>query len=147
MEKYARQALSEGVKKAEDLNVTEDCELLRVLNLHYNRSNHIPVSALVWLSWTTQRGGVAITTTTVWHLFFLQLLTSCFSFFPLCSYFQIPDNFRSVSEITLHEFFRALQQNKDTEQSWKKAIYKVIARLDDNVPEYFKNPNFIEQID
>ena len=44
MEKYARQALSEGVKKAEDLNVTDDCELLRVLNLHYNRSNHIPVS-------------------------------------------------------------------------------------------------------
>lgn len=54
MEKYARQALSEGIKCAEDLNVTDDCELIRVLNLHYNRSNHIPVSfnilqiLLVW---------------------------------------------------------------------------------------------------
>lgn len=44
MEKYARQALGEGVKNAEELHVTDDCELLRVLNLHYNRSNHIPVS-------------------------------------------------------------------------------------------------------
>ena len=60
---------------------------------------------------------------------------------------QIPENFRSVSETTLREFFKSLQQNKDTEQSWKKAIYKVIARLDDNVPEYFKNPNFMEQLE
>lgn len=60
---------------------------------------------------------------------------------------QIPENFRTVSENTLREFYRALQQNKDTEQSWKKAIYKVIARLDDNVPEYFKNPNFMEQLE
>ena len=45
MEKYARQALSEGVKQAEELAVTPDCELLRVLNLHYNRNNHIEVSA------------------------------------------------------------------------------------------------------
>lgn len=44
MEKYARQALSEGIKSAEDLSVTDDCELIRVLNLHYNRSNHIGVS-------------------------------------------------------------------------------------------------------
>ena len=44
MEKYARQALSEGVKASEELAVTDDCELLRVLNLHYNRSNQIPVS-------------------------------------------------------------------------------------------------------
>lgn len=44
MEKYARQAISEGVKNDEDLHVTDDSELLRVLNLHYNRSNHIPVS-------------------------------------------------------------------------------------------------------
>ncbi|XP_075590101.1 homeobox protein prospero isoform X2 [Dermatophagoides farinae] len=101
MEKYARQALSEGIKSADDLHVTDDCELLRVLNLHYNRSNHI----------------------------------------------AIPENFRSVSETTLREFFKSLQQNKDTEQSWKKAIYKIIARLDDNVPEYFKNPNFMEQLE
>jgi hypothetical protein len=41
MEKYARQALSEGIKNAEDLTVEN--ELYRVLNLHYNRNNHIEV--------------------------------------------------------------------------------------------------------
>ncbi|KAI2805414.1 Prospero homeobox protein 1 [Blomia tropicalis] len=101
MEKYARQAISEGIKCPENLEVTDDCELLRVLNLHYNRSNHI----------------------------------------------TIPERFRTVCETTLREFFRSLQLNKDTEQSWKKAIYKVIARLDDTVPEYFKNPNFMDQLE
>lgn len=44
MEKYARQAVSEGITRAEDIEVTMDSELLRVLNLHYNRNNHIEVS-------------------------------------------------------------------------------------------------------
>ena len=43
MEKYARQALSEGIKNAEDIRVSLDSELYRVLNLHYNRNNHIEV--------------------------------------------------------------------------------------------------------
>lgn len=43
MEKYARQAVSEGVKNADDLHVSGDSELYRVLNLHYNRNNHIEV--------------------------------------------------------------------------------------------------------
>lgn len=43
MEKYARQAVSEGVKNAEDLRVGGDSEIYRVLNLHYNRNNHIEV--------------------------------------------------------------------------------------------------------
>jgi hypothetical protein len=30
-----------------------------------------------------------------------------------------------VVEQTLREFFKAIQQGKDQEQSWKKAIYKV----------------------
>ena len=46
MEKYARQALSEGIKNAEDIHVSIDSELYRVLNLHYNRNNHIEVSLL-----------------------------------------------------------------------------------------------------
>jgi len=36
---------------------------------------------------------------------------------------------------------------KDNEQSWKKAIYKIISRLDDSVPEYFKSSNFLEQLE
>ncbi|XP_059058308.1 homeobox protein prospero isoform X1 [Achroia grisella] len=101
MEKYARQAISEGLKAADDLHVAGDSELYRVLNLHYNRNNHI----------------------------------------------EVPPNFRYVVEQTLREFFRAIQSGKDTEQSWKKSIYKVISRLDDPVPEYFKSPNFLEQLE
>ncbi|XP_028171692.1 homeobox protein prospero isoform X2 [Ostrinia nubilalis] len=101
MEKYARQAISEGLKTPEDLHVAGDSELYRVLNLHYNRNNHI----------------------------------------------EVPPNFRYVVEQTLREFFRAIQGGKDAEQSWKKSIYKVISRLDDPVPEYFKSPNFLEQLE
>jgi hypothetical protein len=61
--------------------------------------------------------------------------------------FQVPPNFRFVIEQTLREFFRAIQGGKDTEQSWKKSIYKVISRMDDPVPEYFKSPNFLEQLE
>jgi len=43
MEKYSRQALAEGVKNVSDLVVTNDCELYRVLILHYNRNNQIEV--------------------------------------------------------------------------------------------------------
>jgi len=52
-----------------------------------------------------------------------------------------------VVESTLREFFRAIQGGKDTEQSWKKSIYKIISRMDDPVPEYFKSPNFLEQLE
>jgi len=48
MEKYARQALSEGVKNSEEIHVSVDHELYRVLNLHYNRNNHIEVSREVF---------------------------------------------------------------------------------------------------
>ena len=60
---------------------------------------------------------------------------------------QIPANFPYVAEAALREFFRALQAGKDAEPSWKKAIYKVIARLDENVPEYFRLPSFLEQLE
>lgn len=43
MEKYARQANTDGVQSADDLQVTNDSELYRHLNLHYNRNNHIEV--------------------------------------------------------------------------------------------------------
>lgn len=43
MEKYARQALADGVKSANELVVTTDAEIYRVLILHYNRNNQIEV--------------------------------------------------------------------------------------------------------
>lgn len=44
MEKYARAAMADGIKNPDDLRVTVDCDIYRVLNLHYNRNNHIEVS-------------------------------------------------------------------------------------------------------
>lgn len=50
MEKYARQAVSEGIKSPDDLNISGDSEIYRVLNLHYNRNNHIEVSvSMCWI--------------------------------------------------------------------------------------------------
>lgn len=46
MEKYARQAVSEGVKCVDDIHITLESEIYRVLNLHYNRNNHIEVCCL-----------------------------------------------------------------------------------------------------
>ncbi|KAL5274333.1 PROX1 family protein [Megaselia abdita] len=63
------------------------------------------------------------------------------------NHIEVPQNFRFVVEQTLKEFFRSIQGGKDTEQSWKKSIYKIISRMDDPVPEYFKSPNFLEQLE
>lgn len=100
MEKYARQAIAEGCKSIDDLVVTTESELYRVLNLHYNRNNQI----------------------------------------------EVPDNFRIVVQATLREFYKSIVACKDSEPSWKKAIYKVIARMDDSLPEYFKSPNWMDQL-
>ncbi len=61
-------------------------------------------------------------------------------------YLQVPDNFRAVIQATLREFYKSVLGGKDSEQSWKKSIYKVIARMDDQIPEYFKSPNWVEQL-
>ncbi|KAL4618112.1 prospero homeobox protein 1-like isoform X2 [Arapaima gigas] len=53
--------------------------------------------------------------------------------------FQVPDRFLEVAEITLKQFFSAILLAKDTDPSWKKAIYKVICKLDSDVPHYFKS--------
>ena len=59
---------------------------------------------------------------------------------------QVPDNFRFVVQATLREFYVSIAGEKDVEQSWKKSIYKVIARMDDAIPEYFKSPNWMQQL-
>ena len=50
-------------------------------------------------------------------------------------------------EQTLKEFFKSILAGKDMDPSWKKQIYKVIARLDDFVPEFFKTHAFLEQLE
>lgn len=56
---------------------------------------------------------------------------------------QVPDRFLEVAEITLHEFYNAIYASKDSDPSWKKAIYKVICKLDSDVPEEFKTSSYL----
>uniref|UniRef100_A0A3Q2CHH6 Prospero homeobox 1a n=1 Tax=Cyprinodon variegatus TaxID=28743 RepID=A0A3Q2CHH6_CYPVA len=100
MEKFARQAINEGVTVAEDLTVSRDAELYRALNMHYNKAND----------------------------------------------FEVPDRFLEVAQVTLREFFNAIVAGKDADPSWKKAIYKVICKLDSDVPEVFKSPNCLQEL-
>ncbi|KAJ8407977.1 hypothetical protein AAFF_G00262050 [Aldrovandia affinis] len=57
--------------------------------------------------------------------------------------FQVPGRFLEVAEITLREFFNAILVGKDFDPSWKKAIYKVICKLDSEVPEVFKSTVYL----
>ena len=59
---------------------------------------------------------------------------------------QVPDRFLEVAEVTLREFFNAIVAGKDVDPSWKKAIYKVICKLDSEVPEIFKSPNCLQEL-
>lgn len=43
MEKYAKHAIAEGVQDAEEIHVTTESEIFKMLNSHYNRNNHIAV--------------------------------------------------------------------------------------------------------
>ncbi|NXR28010.1 PROX1 protein, partial [Cinclus mexicanus] len=92
VEKFARQALLEGVVDACTLQVSRDSELFRALNMHYNKGND----------------------------------------------FQVPGRFLEVASLTLQEFFSAVRAGKDADPSWKKPIYKIISKLDSDIPEGFK---------
>jgi prospero homeobox 1 len=39
MEKYAKQAIAEGIKHRDEIVVTTDSEIYKQLNQHYNRNN------------------------------------------------------------------------------------------------------------
>ncbi|NXF32397.1 PROX1 protein, partial [Nyctibius bracteatus] len=92
VEKFARQALLEGVADAGALRVSRDSELFRALNMHYNKGND----------------------------------------------FEVPGQFLEVASLTLREFFSAVRAGKDADPSWKKPIYKIISKLDSDIPEGFK---------
>ncbi|XP_051502068.1 prospero homeobox protein 1-like [Myxocyprinus asiaticus] len=100
MEKFARQAINDGVAGSEELSISRDCELFRALNMHYNKAND----------------------------------------------FEVPERFLEVAQITLREFFNAIVAGKDVDPSWKKAIYKVICKLDSEVPDIFKSPNCLQEL-
>ena len=60
---------------------------------------------------------------------------------------QVPDHFLPVVEATLREFFLSIREGKDAESSWKKQIYKIIARYDETIPEHFKTQEFLKQLE
>ena len=62
-------------------------------------------------------------------------------------FFQVPEHFLPVITIALREFFNSIQAGKDAESSWKKQIYKIIQRYDEPIPEYFKTPEFLKQLE
>ncbi|KAF7638316.1 Prospero domain-containing protein [Meloidogyne graminicola] len=58
--------------------------------------------------------------------------------------FQPPERLQFVVQETLREFFNALKEQRDLEPSWKKSIYKIIQQLDEPIPEYFRDSQFVE---
>ncbi|NXN98578.1 PROX2 protein, partial [Rhinopomastus cyanomelas] len=52
--------------------------------------------------------------------------------------FEVPGQFLEVASLTLREFFSAVRAGKDSDPSWKKPIYKIISKLDSDIPEGFK---------
>ncbi|KAL7074940.1 hypothetical protein ACQ4LE_006005 [Meloidogyne hapla] len=101
MEKFAKQALAEGVNHQEEIIVTPEAEIFKQLNQHYNKNN----------------------------------------------VFEPPERLQFVVQETLREFFTALQQQKDLEPSWKKSIYKIIQQLDEPIPDYFRDSQFVEMLE
>ncbi|XP_025056705.1 prospero homeobox protein 2 isoform X1 [Alligator sinensis] len=100
MEKFARQAILEGVTDCKDLMVSRNSELFRALNMHYNKGND----------------------------------------------FEVPDRFLEVASLTLQEFFSAVKAGKDSDPSWKKPIYKIISKLDSDIPEAFKSSSCPQEL-
>ncbi|XP_030069591.1 prospero homeobox protein 2 [Microcaecilia unicolor] len=56
--------------------------------------------------------------------------------------FQVPEQFLNTATVTLREFFSAVNTGKDLDPSWKKSIYKIICKLDSDIPEVFKSPTY-----
>ena len=52
--------------------------------------------------------------------------------------FEVPADFIKVTETSCREFFMAIKAGKDQDPSWKKTIYKVICKLDTEIPNKFK---------
>ncbi|KAM6171892.1 prospero homeobox protein 2 [Erethizon dorsatum] len=60
--------------------------------------------------------------------------------------FEVPDCFLEIASLTLQEFFRAVSAGKDSDPSWKKPIYKIISKLDSDIPEIFKSSSYPQEL-
>ena len=59
---------------------------------------------------------------------------------------QVPPGFITAVKTTVREFMRAILMQKDQDPSWKKQIYKVIARLDEPLPAFFRSMEWMHQL-
>ncbi|NWX99410.1 PROX2 protein, partial [Nothoprocta ornata] len=60
--------------------------------------------------------------------------------------FEVPARFLEVASLTLQEFFSAVRAGKDSDPSWKKPIYKIISKLDSDIPEAFKSSGCSQEL-
>ncbi|KAM9146979.1 prospero homeobox protein 2 [Pangshura tecta] len=60
--------------------------------------------------------------------------------------FEVPDRFLEVASMTLREFFSAVRAGKDSDPSWKKPIYKIISKLDSDIPDVFKSSCCLQEL-
>ncbi|XP_037688219.1 prospero homeobox protein 2 [Choloepus didactylus] len=60
--------------------------------------------------------------------------------------FEVPGCFLEIASLTLQEFFRAVSAGKDSDPSWKKPIYKIISKLDSDIPEIFKSSSYPREL-
>ncbi|XP_030415661.1 prospero homeobox protein 2-like [Gopherus evgoodei] len=60
--------------------------------------------------------------------------------------FEVPDRFLEVASMTLREFFSAVRAGKDSDPSWKKPIYKIISKLDSDIPDMFKSFRCLQEL-
>lgn len=77
------------------------------------------------------------------YIVFIFKISYLFYFF----LFQVPEKFLEVTRSSLREFFLAIRAGKDCDPAWKKVIYKVICKLDQDIPELFKSPNVLDHLD
>ncbi|KAI5094568.1 prospero homeobox protein 1 [Silurus meridionalis] len=142
MEKFARQAINDGVTGTDEMSVSRDSELFRALNMHYNKANDFETltgSCLCQGDWRTLGKDESANG-------LVSSLPPCYTPMDPAKTVAVPERFLEVAQITLREFFNAIVAGKDVDPSWKKAIYKVICKLDSEVPEIFKSPNCLQEL-
>ncbi|XP_014379955.2 uncharacterized protein LOC102379959 [Alligator sinensis] len=54
--------------------------------------------------------------------------------------YQVPTSFLEVTQVAVREFSQAIAGGRDADPAWKKPIYRVISKLEANIPEAFRAP-------
>lgn len=130
LERYAWQAINDGVNNADDLCVNKKSEIYKLLKSHFDQSNCINVPDR-----------------------FREVIE-----FTLRAYFchiqsakenrieQSPKKLTTSRKVTikLRKVF-GIEKNKNeinSEEKWEKFIYAAVSKMDESVPDYFKDTDF-----